>query len=240
MDSINDDEITCGICYQPFNELHPSHTANCSQSSHLYHSNCLKCWYNRLREMPNIYKKKIIINKPACPLCSDKKNTFVDKNFWTILRESQFEDTIKKESEICTYRLNTILQEEGGELITQEQLFKRVREDKTLLYGYKIVEYKCNPSQQSYIYYKGPKMFKKLEGFIFEENSFEDTYINDTGDFALSATINRNITEHPSNRDMYVLIPPIISNKKINNFELLLIVICLLLILKIIIKFKCD
>jgi hypothetical protein len=234
MESINDENM-CGICYQSFNELQPCHTANCSQSNHLYHSNCLKCWYNRLREIPNIYdENNIVTNKPACPLCSDKKNTFVDKNFWTILRISQFEDTIKKESETCTYRLNTILEEEGGELITQEELFKRVRENKSLLYGYKIVEYKCNPSQQSYIYYRGPKMFKKGESFIFKENSFEDTYINDTGDFALSATINNNITEHPSNRDMYVLIFPIKSNKIINNFELVLIVICLLLIVKII------
>ena len=238
----NNDEITCGICYQPFNELYPSHTANCSQSSHLYHSKCLKFWYNRLREMPNIYdENNIVVNKPACPLCSDKKNTFVDKNFWTILRISQFEDMIKKESETCTYRLNTILQEEGGELITQQQLFERVRSNKTLLYGYKIVEYKCNPSQNSYIYYKGPKMFKKCESFIFEEKSFEDTYINDTGDFALSATINNNITEHPSHRDMYVLIPPNINNISnisniiINNFELVvIIVICLLLINKLI------
>jgi hypothetical protein len=234
MESINDENM-CSICYQSFNELQPCHTANCSQSNHLYHSNCLKCWYNRLREIPNIYdENNIVTNKPACPLCSDKKNTFVDKNFWTILRISQFEDTIKKESETCTYRLNTILEEEGGELITQEELFKRVRENKSLLYGYKIVEYKCNPSQQSYIYYRGPKMFKKGESFIFKENSFEDTYINDTGDFALSATINNNITEHPSNRDMYVLIFPIKSNKIINNFELVLIVICLLLIVKII------
>jgi len=234
MESINDENM-CSICYQSFNELQPCHTANCSQSNHLYHSNCLKCWYNRLREIPNIYdENNIVTNKPACPLCSDKKNTFVDKNFWTILRISQFEDTIKKESETCTYRLNTILEEEGGELITQEELFKRVRENKSLLYGYKIVEYKCNPSQQSYIYYRGPQMFKKGESFIFKENSFEDTYINDTGDFALSATINNNITEHPSNRDMYVLIFPIKSNKIINNFELVLIVICLLLIVKII------
>ena len=82
-------------------------------------------------------------------------------------------------------------------------------------------------------------MFKKADSFIFKENSFEDTYINDTGDFALSATINNNIIEYPSNRDMYVLISPIISNKKIsnkkiNNFKLLVIVICLLLIIKLI------
>jgi hypothetical protein len=189
--------------------------------------------------MPNIYdKNNIVVNKPACPLCSDKKNTFIDKNFWTILRESQFEDTIKKESETCTYRLNTILQEEGGELITQQQLFERVRKDKTLLYGYKIVEYKCNPSQKSYIYYWGPKMFKKHQSFIFEEKSFEDTYINDTGDFALSATINNNIREYSSNRDMYVLISPTINNVikiKIKiNIKLVIIVICLLLIIKLI------
>jgi len=187
--------------------------------------------------MSNIYdKNNIVTNKPACPLCSDKKNTFVDKNFWTILRESQFEDTIKKESEIFTYRLNTILQEEGGELITQQQLFERARRDKTLLYGYKIVEYKCNPSQQSYIYYWGPKMFKKCEGFIFEEKSFEDTYINDTGDFALSAIINKNIREYSSNRDMYVLIPPTINNKIIADFYFVLVSLftCLLFIIKFI------
>ena len=239
-DNDNDNKNMCGICYQSFNELQPSHTANCSQLSHLYHSNCLKCWYSRLRDMSNIYdKNNIVVNKPACPLCSNKKNTFIDKNFWTILRISQFEDTIKKESETCTYRLNTILQEKGGELITQQQLFERIRKDKSLLYGYKIVEYKCNPSQQSYICYRGPQMFKKADSFIFKENSFEDTYINDTGDFALSATINNNIIEYPSNRDMYVLISPIISNKKISNkkinyFKLLVIVICLLLIIKLI------
>jgi hypothetical protein len=49
--------------------------------------------------------------------------------------------------------------------------------------------------------------------FIFEEKSFKDTYINDTGDFALLARINKNISEYSSNRDMYVLIPPIIINK---------------------------
>ena len=53
---------------------------------------------------------------------------------------------------------------------------------------------------------------------IFEEKSFEDTYINDTGDFALSATIN-NITEHSSNRDMYILIPPIIIDKILSYFK---------------------
>ena len=237
MDSINDNdnEITCGICYQSFDELQPSHTANCSQSTHLYHSNCLKCWYNRLREMPNIYdKNNIVTNKPACPLCSDKKNTFEDDNFWIILREFHFENTIKKESETCTYRLNTILQKEEGEVITQQQLFERVRRDKTLLYGYKIVEYKCNPSQQSYIYYWGPKMFKKGESFIFEEKSFKDTYINDTGDFALSATINNNIREYQSNRDMYALIPPRKGNKIIDDFHFVLVtlVTCLLLINK--------
>jgi hypothetical protein len=234
MDSINDENM-CGICYQSFNELQPSHTANCSQSSHLYHISCLKCWYSTLRKIRNVYdENNIVINKSACPLCSDKNNTLTDKHFFNIMSDFHFENTIKKESETCTYRLNTILQEDGGELITQQQLFKKVRENKSLLYGYKIVEYKCNPSQQSYIYYRGPKMFKKGKSFIFKENSFEDTYINDTGDFALSATINNNITEHPSNRDMYVLISPIKSNKTINNFELLLIVISLLLIVKII------
>ena len=185
--------------------------------------------------MPNVYDDNMIVNKPACPLCSDKNNTFVDKNFWTILRISQFENTIKKESESYTYRLNTILLEEGGELITQQQLFERARRDKTLLYGYKIVEYKCNPSQQSYIYYRGPKMFKKCEDFIFEEKSFEDTYINDTGDFALSATINKNISEYVSNKDMYVLISPDTGNKIKINYFVFDLVICLLLITKFII-----
>jgi hypothetical protein len=187
--------------------------------------------------MPNIYdKNNIVVNKPACPLCSDKNNTFVDENFWTILREFQFENTIKKESETCTYRLNTILLEEGGELITQQQLFERARSDKTLLYGYKIVEYKCNPLQQSYIYYRGVKMFKKSESFIFEEKSFKDTYINDTGDFALSARIHNNIREHSSNRDIYVLIPPTNDNKIIYDFNFVLVIlfICLLLIGKLI------
>jgi hypothetical protein len=190
-----------------------------------------------LREIPNIYdENNIVTNKPACPLCSDKKNTFVDKNFWTILRISQFEDTIKKESETCTYRLNTILEEEGGELITQEELFKRVRENKSLLYGYKIVEYKCNPSQQSYIYYRGPKMFKKGESFIFKENSFEDTYINDTGDFALSATINHCITEHPSNKDMYILISPTIIDKSLSYSKIIIFVILIILYYLIYVK----
>ena len=191
--------------------------------------------------MPNIYDNNHkIINKPLCPLCSDNKNIFVDKKFWSILRIFQFEETIKKESQTCTYRLNTILLEEGGELLSNPELFERVRKDKSLLYGYKIVEYKCNPCQESYINYRGPRMFKKENSFIFKEKSFEDTYINDTGDFALSATINNNITEHPSNRDMYVLIPPNISNisnisnKKINNLKLVVIVICLLLIIKLI------
>jgi len=209
----NNDEITCGICYQSFDELHPSHNANCSQSNHLYHSKCLKCWYNRLRELPNVYDDNYkIINKHACPLCSDTKNMFVDKKFWSMLRIFQFEETIKKESETCSYRLNTILLEEGGELLSNSKLFERVRKDKSLLYGYKIVKYKCNPSQDGYVYYTGPKMFRKSNSFIFKENSFEDTYINDTGDFVLSATIN-NITEHPSNRDMYILIAPTITGK---------------------------
>ena len=222
MESINDENI-CGICYQTFDELKPSHSTNCSQSSHLYHSKCLKCWYNRLRELPNIYDdNNKIINKPVCPLCSDNKNTFVDKNFWSILRIFQFEETIKKESESCIYRLNTILLEEGGELLSNPELFERVRKDKSLLYGYKIVEYKCNQSQDSYIYYTGPKMFKKSNSFIFKEKSFEDTYINDTGDFALSATINHYITEHPSNRDMYVLISPTIIDKKLSHSKIII------------------
>ena len=48
MESINDENM-CGICYQTFDELEPSHSTNCSQIKHLYHSKCLKCWYNRLR-----------------------------------------------------------------------------------------------------------------------------------------------------------------------------------------------
>jgi len=225
----NNDEKMCGICYQSFNELHPSHSANCEKLNHLYHSNCLKCWYNRLREMPNIYDAdNIIVNKPACPLCSDKNNTFVDKNFWIIMSDFHFENTIKKESETYTYRLNTILLEEIGELITHQQLFDIVRTNKTLLYGYKIIEYKCNPSQQSYIYYKGPKMFKKNQSFIFEENSFKDTYINDTGDFALSATINRNITEYESNKDIYVLVQPNIINETISYFKLINFIIIII------------
>jgi hypothetical protein len=231
MESINDDENMCGICYQKFDELEPSHSTNCSQSKHLYHSKCLKCWYNRLRELPNIYDDNYkIINKPICPLCSDNKNTFVDKNFWSILRIFQFEETIKKESESCVYRLNTILLEEGGELLSNSKLFERVRKDESLLYGYKIVEYKCNPCQQSYINYTGPKMFKKSQGFIFKEKSFEDTYINDTGDFALSATIN-NITEHPSNRDMYILIPPTIIDEPLSYAKILVNVILIVTIL---------
>jgi hypothetical protein len=223
----NNDEIMCGICYQSFDELQPSYTANCSQSKHLYHSKCLKCWYNRLLELPNVYDdkdKSKIINKPACPLCSDNKNMFVEKKFWSMLRIFQFEETIKKESETCTYRLNTILLEEGGELLSNPQLFERVRKDKSLLYGYKIVEYKCNPSQDSYVYYTGPKMFRKCDSFIFKEKSFEDTYINDTGDFAISATIN-NITEHPSNRDMYVLISPTIIGKTLSYLKIIFKVI---------------
>lgn len=223
----NNDEIMCGICYQSFDELHPSYTANCSQSKHLYHSKCLKCWYNRLLELPNVYDdkdKNKIINKPACPLCSDNKNMFVDKKFWSMLRIFQFEETIKKESETCTYRLNTILLEEGGELLSNPQLFERVRKDKSLLYGYKIVEYKCNPSQDSYVYYTGLKMFRKCDSFIFKEKCFEDTYINDTGDFAISATIN-NITEHPSNRDMYVLISPTIIGKTLSYLKIIFKVI---------------
>jgi len=215
----NNDEIICSICYEYFDELQPSHTANCSQINHLYHSKCLKFWYNRLLKLPNIYDDKDkIVNKPACPLCSDNENTFIEKNFWSILRIFQFEETIKKESETYTYRLNTILLEEGGELLSNPQLFERVRKHESLLYGYKIVEYKCNPSQESYVYYTGPKMFKKSNSFIFKEKGFEDTYINDTGDFALSATIN-NITEHPSNRDMYILIPPTIIDKTLSYFK---------------------
>jgi hypothetical protein len=154
----------------------------------------------------------------------------VDKNFWSILRIFQFEETIKKESESCVYRLNTILLEEGGELLSNSKLFERVRKDESLLYGYKIVEYKCNPCQQSYINYTGPKMFKKSQGFIFKEKSFEDTYINDTGDFALSATIN-NITEHPSNRDMYILIPPTIIDEPLSYAKILVNVILIVTIL---------
>ena len=153
----------------------------------------------------------------------------MDKNFWSILRIFQFEETIKKESETCTYRLNTILLEEGGELLSNPKLFERVRKDKSLLYGYKIIEYKCNPCQQSYINYTGPKMFKKENSFIFKEKSFEDTYINDTGDFALSATINRNITEHPSNRDMYVLIPPTIIDKSLSYSKIIIFIILIIL-----------
>ena len=230
MESINDENM-CGICYQTFDELEPSHSTNCSQSNHLYHSKCLKCWYNRLRELPNVYDDNDkIVNKPVCPLCSDNKNTFVDKNFWSILRIFQFEETIKKESDSCKYRLNTILLEEGGELLSNSKLFERVRKDKFLLYGYKIIEYKCNPSQQSYINYTGPKMFKKSPSFIFKENSFEDTYINDTGDFALSATIN-NITEHQSNRDMYILIPPTIIDKPLSQSKIIFKVIFIIIIL---------
>lgn len=230
MESINDENM-CGICYQTFDELEPSHSTNCSQSNHLYHSKCLKCWYNRLRELPNVYDDNDkIVNKPVCPLCSDNKNTFVDKNFWSILRIFQFEETIKKESDSCKYRLNTILLEEGGELLSNSKLFERVRKDKSLLYGYKIIEYKCNPSQQSYINYTGPKMFKKSPSFIFKENSFEDTYINDTGDFALSATIN-NITEHQSNRDMYILIPPTIIDKPLSQSKIIFKVIFIIIIL---------
>jgi hypothetical protein len=230
MESINDDENTCGICYQTFDELQPSHSTNCSQSSHLYHSKCLKCWYNRLRELPNIYDDNDkIVNKPVCPLCSDNKNIFVDKNFWLILRIFQFEETIKKESESCRYRLNTILLEEGGELLSNPELFERVRKDKSLLYGYKIVEYKCNPSQDSYVYYTGPRMFKKENSFIFKEKSFEDTYINDGGDFALSATIN-NITEHPSNRDMYILIPPTIIDKSLSYLKIIIFIIIVIIL----------
>ena len=48
-----------------------------------------------------------IVNKPVCPLCSDNKNIFVDKNFWSILRIFQFEETIKKglkiKKIICIY-----------------------------------------------------------------------------------------------------------------------------------------
>jgi len=230
MESTND-EIICGICYQTFDELHPSYNANCSQSKHLYHSKCLKCWYNRLRELPNVYDDNDkIINKPACPLCSDNKNIFVDKKFWSMLRIFQFEETIKKESETCTYRLNTILLEEGGELLSNPELFERVRKDKSLLYGYKIVEYKCNPSQDGYVYYTGPKMFKKENCFIFKEKSFEDTYINDTGDFALSATIN-NITEHQSNRDMYVLIHPSIIDKPLTQSKIIFKVIFIIIVI---------
>ena len=230
MESINDENM-CGICYQTFDELEPSHSTNCSQLNHLYHSKCLKCWYNRLRELPNVYDDNDkIVNKPVCPLCSDNKNTFVDKNFWSILRIFQFEETIKKESDSCKYRLNTILLEEGGELLSNSKLFERVRKDKFLLYGYKIIEYKCNPSQQSYINYTGPKMFKKSPSFIFKENSFEDTYINDTGDFALSATIN-NITEHQSNRDMYILIPPTIIDKPLSQSKIIFKVIFIIIIL---------
>jgi hypothetical protein len=231
MESINDDENMCGICYQTFNELEPSHSINCSKVNHLYHSKCLKCWYNRLRELPNIYDdNNKIVNKPVCPLCSDNKNIFVDKNFWSILRTFQFEETIKKESESCKYRLNTILLEEEGELLSNPELFERVRKDKSLLYGYKIVEYKCNPCQESYINYRGPRMFKKENSFIFKEKSFEDTYINDTGDFALSATIN-NITEHPSNRDMYILIPPTIIDKPLSYSKIIFNVIFILVII---------
>lgn len=232
MESIND-EIMCGICYQSFDELHPSHNTNCSQSNHLYHSKCLKCWYSRLRELPDIFDEKgNITNKPTCPLCCNNKNTFVDKNFWTILRIFQFEETIKKESEVCIYRLNSILLEEEGELLSNSQLFKRIRKDKYLLYGYKIVEYECNPSQRMYSY-TGPEMFKKKQSFIFEEKSFEDTYINDTGDFALSATINNNITEHPSNKDVYILISPTTIYKVTSylNKNILLIINTLLLYL---------
>ena len=229
MESINDENM-CGICYQTFNELEPSHSTNCTQLNHLYHSKCLKCWYNRLRELSNVYDDNDkIVNKPVCPLCSDNTNIFVDKNFWSILRIFQFEETIKKESETCTYRLNTILLEEGGDLLSNPKLFERVRKDKSLLYGYKIIEYKCNPCQQSYINYTGPKMFKKENSFIFKEKSFEDTYINDTGDFALSATINRNITEHPSNRDMYVLIPPTIIDKSLSYSKIIIFIILIIL-----------
>ena len=74
-------------------------------------------------------------------------------------------------------------------------------------------------------------MFKKSQSFIFKENSFEDTYINDTGDFALPATINRNITEHPSNRDMYILISPTIIDKPLSYSKIIFEVILILLIL---------
>jgi hypothetical protein len=180
--------------------------------------------------LPNIYDDNDkIVNKPVCPLCSDNKNIFVDKNFWLILRIFQFEETIKKESESCRYRLNTILLEEGGELLSNPELFERVRKDKSLLYGYKIVEYKCNPSQDSYVYYTGPRMFKKENSFIFKEKSFEDTYINDGGDFALSATIN-NITEHPSNRDMYILIPPTIIDKSLSYLKIIIFIIIVIIL----------
>lgn len=229
----NNNEIICSICYESFDELHPSHTANCSQTNHLYHSKCLKCWYNRLLELSNIYDDNDkIINKSACPLCSDNENKFVEKKFWSILRIFQFEETIKKESETYTYRLNTILLEEGGELLSNPKLFERVRKDESLLYGYKIVEYKCNPSQDSYVYYTGPKMFKKCNSFIFKEKIFEDTYINDTGNFALSATIN-NITEHPSNRDMYILIPPTIIDKTLSYFNIIMFKVILIIVISL-------
>jgi hypothetical protein len=67
-------------------------------------------------------------------------------------------------------------------------------------------------------------MFRKCDSFIFKEKSFEDTYINDTGDFAISATIN-NITEHPSNRDMYVLISPTIIGKTLSYLKIIFKVI---------------
>ena len=73
-------------------------------------------------------------------------------------------------------------------------------------------------------------MFKKCKSFIFKEKSFEDTYINDTGDFALSATIN-NITEHQSNRDMYVLIPPTIIDEPLSYSKILVKVIFIIVII---------
>lgn len=224
---LNNHENMCGICNQSFDELHPSHSVNCSQSSHLYHINCLKRWYDSwydelcisLREMPD--KDNIVVNKSVCPLCSDNKNTLyitVYNNYRSILNKFYFEDTIQTESKTHTYRLNTILQEEGGELLSNFQLFKKARENKSLLYGYKIVEYKCNPSQTHYVFYTNIKMFKKCESFIFKENSFTDTYINDAGDFALPATIN-NIIENSSNKDMYNIIS---VNKLYNVYNLYL------------------
>jgi hypothetical protein len=72
-------------------------------------------------------------------------------------------------------------------------------------------------------------MFKKENSFIFKEKSFEDTYINDTGDFALSATIN-NITEHPSNRDMYILIPPTIIDKSLSYLKIIIFIITVIIL----------
>jgi hypothetical protein len=185
---------TCGICYQPFTNTHAQSV--CDIPGHYFHNECLDRYYSMRPENEDS-------QRPRCPLCQNVNNS-ITSDIRKTIRQGRYDDSRRINLfNQYPFTIETIPLG-NGELLTQQELFRRFRGKNPPPSGsiIHIYEYKYSGDLQE------PRYRKTME-IVTNDNSYSPASEGDESGNFFQAQIGNDIIEMRNDRNMYVLIPPI-------------------------------